>query len=308
MKSLALCAVLAAALAGGTFTTAGAHQAPTRYAGTLYVALPDGHGDLAHFVHRRLMIAQTGSSTDTPTVTPTAGTPTTTTPTPTPSPTPTTQYPDPQTLLQQAVTTLAAINSVHFAEVAKQQGPVNFTIKAAGDATCTPAIEAKVQASRSIPGTAQHAKHAFTFIQFKNSSFWKYKKTHNKWQPVKSATASNYGFGFLPQFPLICPNLPAGGSGSGTVVAKDLTNVGPGKVNGVAVWHLHETLVEDDGQGNITEYPEDFYIGQTNPLLYRDVTSFTDTSQSVTGSLTTTRAKFGEHVKIKKPKKGSTKP
>lgn len=326
MKSAAILVVGVAVLIGGSLHANAAHRQQHRSPGSMFFLVPVGRADLANLALQRVMVPAVASPTATPTVasltitptvgaptaTATAGTPTaTTTPlTPTPTATPGPQYPDPQTLLQNAVQTLAAINSVHFNEVALQQGPVNFKIQASGDSTCAPALRAHVTATRSIPGTLSSAKHAFYVIEFKNSVFWKYKRTKNRWQPTKDAAVGKFAFGFTPQFPLICPNLPSSGAGSGggASVTKDLVNVGPDTVNGVSVWHLHETLVTADAQGNVSELPIDLYIGQTNPLIYRDVTSFTDTSHGISGSITTTRSKFGEHIKISKPKKGSKKP
>jgi hypothetical protein len=249
-----------------------------------------------------------------PTATPTE----TSAPPPTATPTPTATgptYPDAQTVLDQAVNVLAAVKTVHFDELATQSGAVNFNIQAIGDASCTPALSAKVTAKQSVPGTQQSATHKFSVIQYKNKIFWKTKKTKNVWQPTKANTVSNFGYGFLPEFPLICPNLSTGtGTGTGgtqncpTEQPKDLTNVGPDSVNGAAVWHLHLTNVLVDCQGNTSELPEDIYVDQHTHLIYKDVLSFSDESQGITGALSTSLSKFGEKVKIKAPKAGSAKP
>jgi hypothetical protein len=247
-----------------------------------------------------------------PTATSTAGL--TNTPSPTPTAT-TPTYPDAQTVLTQAVNVLAAIKTVHFDELATQDGAVTFHIEAIGDATCTPALSAKITAKQSVPGTQQSATHTFNVIQYKNKLFWKAKKTSQKWEPAKVTTVSNFGYGFAPEFPLICPNLGSGSTGGSggtsscpTQQPENLTNVGPDSINGAAVWHLHLTNIEVDCQGNTSNLPEDIYIDQSTHLIYKDVLSFSDESQGVSGALATNLSKFGEKISIKAPKAGSKKP
>lgn len=304
MKSLAILAVAAVVLVTGVMH-AGASAPPIRHsvAASLHLLVPAGRAAHGQLVFRRVSLPLQTAATPTPSPTGTVA--------PTPTATAIPGLPDAQTVLGNAVQILAAINSIHFSEVATQDGAVHFHIQATGDATCTPAVKAVEKASRSIPGTKQSTTHTFNVIEYKNSVFWKYKKTKNRWQRVKPNKATNFGLGFLPENPLVCPSVTSGGGTGGsspTFQAKDLTIVGPGTVKGVSVWHLHETLVQVDAQGNTSDLPVDFYIGQKNNLLYRDVLSFSDSSQGVSGAITTTRSKFGEHIKIAKPRVGSAKP
>jgi hypothetical protein len=303
MRALAILGAGILVVAAGSFhASASSRPVAIGHQGATRLLVSGGSSLFSHSsLSRRVLPAQAA-----PTATPTTAT------TPTPTPTGTVgNYPDAQTVLGKAVNVLAAIKTVHFDELATQDGAVSFHIEAIGDATCTPALSARVTAKQSVPGTQQSSTHTFTLIQYKNKIFWKTKKTKQTWQPTKSATVTNFGYGFLPEFPLICPNLGTGtgtGQNCPTEQPENLTNVGPDTINGIAVWHLHLVNVEVDCQGNTSQLPEDIYIDQSKNLIYKDVLSFSDESQGVTGALSTILSKFGEHITIKAPKKGSAKP
>jgi hypothetical protein len=308
MRALAIAIAAAAVLVSGSFHAfASPHPAATPSKFTLSLLLPSGHTGLANLAVRQVTVPMATSTTATPGATATA----TSAATPTPSPTTGPSYPDAATILQNMSTVLDALNTVHFEQIADQQGPVNLHVDALGDATCSgPALEAHVTASATVAGTQQKQSTKFYVIQVKNSYFQKSKKTKNRWQPAKAKAVQP--FGFSVDNPLPCPNAATTGTGGGstgvTDQIKDLVNVGPATVSGVSVWHIHATDVQVDSAGNTSELPLDWYISQDHSLLYSFVLSFSDSAQGVKGSLTSKFSKYGEKVKIKKPKKGASKP
>ncbi|MGI8968124.1 MAG: hypothetical protein ACR2GA_03360 [Chloroflexota bacterium] len=312
MKLLAISASAVAVLFFSGWLGAGA-SARSRQVSAAHMTLFLPSAQLNNLAPRRLNVPLAGG---TPVVAPSAtAAPTSATPTPptlpTPTPTTGTSYPDAGTILQNMAQELDLLNGVHFEQIADQQGSETLHVSAKGDAICSgPSLRAHVVAAASVSGTSQHSKTTFDLIQIKNKFYYKATKTKHRWEPTKAKVVSP--FGFSVQNPLSCPNASSssgGGSSGGTQdQIKDLVNQGPDTVAGVSVWHIHAIDVQVDSAGNTSQTPLDWYVSQQHSLLYRFVVSFSDPANNVTGSLITNLTKFGEHVTIHAPKKGSAKP
>jgi len=314
MKSLAILAVAAVALIGGLFTNASAQRPALAHPSYRMVTMlaPRALHPLSGITVQRVPVLMAdGTAQPTTTSTPLPTTTSTPQPTDTPTPTPTTgpSYPDALTVLQSMFSVLALVKSVHFIDAAVQSGDVALKIKVTGDATCNPsAFMASVVATSSVTGTSQVSKKTFKVIQVKSSIFIKDKKTRNKWEPAKLKDITV--FGFPASNPLCSPSSGSSGSGSGTggPQAKDVYNAGPTTFAGQSVWDIKLTLVFLDSNGNEVDVPVEYFVGQSHPLLYGYKQTFTDTTSNVTDVETLTFSKYGEKIKIKKPKPGSTQP
>jgi hypothetical protein len=259
---------------------------------------------------RRAFLPQQAAATATPTGTVA----------PTPAPTTNPAYPDPVTLLNNSVNLFDQVTSARFENIidGDQQSTVKLHIDAVGDANCTgPSLKAKVTGKVTLEGTSQSNSVNFNLIQVKNSYYKKGKSTKKVWKKVAPQAATAFSYPVDP--PLNCPNAANaggtgsnGGSGTATPVPstqiKDVTNLGPDTVGGVAVWHIQLTQVAIDSTGAASQSVLDFYVGQKHPLPYKYLQTVNDTTNGVKIVFQQLFTKFGEKVTIKAPTVGSSKP
>jgi len=99
-----------------------------------------------------------------------------------------------------------------------------------------------------------------------------------------------------------------GGSGGVSDQLKDVVNQGSSTYHGVLTWHVTATDVTTDTQGNTTETPLDFYIGQSQALIYGYKETFNDPANSITLSFEQVLVQFGKKVSVPTPKIGATTP
>ena len=312
MKSIAIVAAAAAVLTSGALgfaapsktTHARATYAPSRtYASFKSLAYGRVPSFSALWRHTDNVALQTGA-TATPTATPQ---PTTT---PTPGPTANPAYPDPVTLLNNAITVYSALKSSHFEIVidGEQTGVEKLHIDVPGDATCKgPSMKGNASASDTLEGTSQSRKLKEKFIQVKTKTFINSTSTKKRWAQQKGTRFTVFSFPI--DNPLICTT-DTGGTGSGgtTDQLKDLVNLGPSTFQGTAVWHVRATDVTVDAQGQTSEQTLDFLIGQKPYLPYVFSVTVTDPQSNATLVEKQILTKFGKKVQVKAPKVGSTTP
>ena len=247
-------------------------------------------------------------ATTTPTVT--------ATPNATPTTTATSTYPDPQVILQNMITVLEQVVSVHFDNTidGNQVNTEMLHIGIPGDATCTgPAMKGQVAATDTLEGTSQKTSYKASFIWINKKAWVKSKATHQRWAKSKATITPLQGFTLNFQtdiFPLPCGGTQAARLSQPQQTSpqiKDLVNLGPDTFQGVAVWHIRFVIPQTDTQGQTYDVQYDLLISQDHYLPYvQTVTIALDPQTTVTNKSVLT--KFGAKVAVKKPKIGSTKP
>jgi hypothetical protein len=265
---------------------------------------------LRPWLSRGITTLQTGG-----TATPTTGT---STPTATPSPTPAatgtpsatataTTYPDPVTLLRNSGLVFSQIRSAHFELVTDgdQTGIEKVHIDIVGDVTCKgPSLKGHITGTDTLEATSQVSKLNLQFIIVKKKAYQKDKATKERW---KKGSYSNFvNLGVSADQLLLCPNSQTSSSGGSSTQLKDLVDLGPSTFQGHAVWHIQGIETGTDANGQPVQGTLDLYISQDHYLPY--LSTYTQNSNGVSLFQKEIMTKFGEKLKIKAPKVGSTTP